>query len=182
MFLPDDARKRNFDLTCGAIGVYVAASRANAVNYKIVVDAVNAQPELYVLDWWSDFAFPKREWDFESYVAAVNSVAAARQFQNDLAMIDPAGAVVILLPAGRSAFSELTRAHDLGKPTVAYIGPGAANCEPELMLRFADQFVRDIPELLTVLKQFPALPREKPPICSAIAEQEQWSNVSGLSR
>jgi hypothetical protein len=97
---------------------------------------------------WSDIDPNWQQWTKEQYKEALNHPIAMQGFGRDMAALEKAEAVVMVLPCGRSAHLELGYAigrHNLG---IIYI-PEAI--EPELMYKMGAQICTTMDEVIGYL-------------------------------
>ena len=91
----------------------------------------------------SDWPDSDRYWSAADALEELQSDYAQEQFANDLAALEVSDALVLVLPAGRSAHTELGWFIGRDKPTVVMLD----DHEPELLHLAADEIVLDIIEL-----------------------------------
>jgi hypothetical protein len=89
-----------------------------------------------------------------SYAEALNGAHARNVFEFDKRNIDAASAVVLVLPAGKSAHLELGYARGSGKP--CYILLDGEPDRYDVMYRFADAVFGSVGELIDELTDAPA--------------------------
>ena len=97
--------------------------------------------------------------DAAAYTAALNHPAAIDTFHSHFDAMLNADTVVLVLPCGRSAHTELGWAVGAGKRTAILLDDP---CTPELMYRMVDRLVTDLDELIRWLAE-PELTRAIPP-------------------
>lgn len=85
-----------------------------------------------------------------TYAQALDGTAAKNVFRFDKANLDKSDAVVMVLPAGKSAHLELGYVIGTGKPGFIYMPP--EDCRWDVMYRFANKVVNSIEELVDAIK------------------------------
>jgi hypothetical protein len=97
---------------------------------------------------WQQIDDGWKTWTGEQYRAALQHQAAQVGLQRDFGGMQWCDALVLLMPAGRSAALELGWAIGAGKRSVVLWDQ---KIEPELMMVLADEIVLSLEELLYVL-------------------------------
>lgn len=92
-----------------------------------------------------------------TYIEALDGAAASNVFRFDKANLDKADAVVMVLPAGKSAHLELGYVIGTGKP--GYILQDPDDCRWDVMYRFATKVCDCVEDLVDALSPRPSLPR-----------------------
>jgi len=134
--------------------IYPASSRRNEL-YPRVVEALRAAGHL-VHDWrendlnWQEVDPDHASWTCANYVAALFAPVADRKFRANRAAINWADTCVLILPCGRDAHAEFGYAAGLGKRTLVLLDAEHRGT-PDLMHRFACDFINDIDALLAAL-------------------------------
>ena len=147
--------------------IYVASSWRNALQPSVVealrkdghdvYDFRKPAPGDNGFGWQQVTDRPRAEWDAEFYANEVlDHPVAARGFELDMAALDAASAVVLVLPCGRSAHLELGYATGHGKLSIAYV---PALDEPELMYRMCDYVETTMEGVRRQLSQARSAPR-----------------------
>lgn len=85
-----------------------------------------------------------------TYAEALDGAAASNVFRFDKANLDKADAVVLILPAGKSAHLELGYVIGTGKP--GYILMAPEDCRWDVMYRFATQVCGCVEDLVKALQ------------------------------
>jgi nucleoside 2-deoxyribosyltransferase len=98
---------------------------------------------------WDEVDPSWRTWDGMGFLKGLEHPLAVRGFELDMAALEAADAVVLVLPCGRSAHLELGWAVGAGKRTAILLEEHA---EAELMYRMADRVCLSASEILTVLR------------------------------
>lgn len=121
-----------------------------------MVEALRAAGHL-VHDWrqddfsWQDIDPNYENWSSANYVAGLFEPVADRQFRANRAAIAAwCDTLVLILPCGRCAHAEFGFAAGQGKRTIILLNAEHRG-PPDLMHRFADEFVTDIDDLLDAL-------------------------------
>lgn len=86
-----------------------------------------------------------------TYAQALDGTAAKNVFRFDKANLDKSDAVVMVLPAGKSAHLELGYVIGTGKPGFIYMPP--EDCRWDVMYRFANKVVNNVDELVEALRE-----------------------------
>lgn len=121
------------------------ANELEAAGFEAFADWLTPGPEAdtYLLKYAK-----RRGW---SYKQALDSHAAKHVFEFDKSHIDRCDAVVVLMPAGKSAMIELGYARGKGKP--GYILFDKEPKRFDVMFRFASDVFFDKKELMKALKK-----------------------------
>lgn len=125
--------------------VAAVAHELRKAGFYVFDDWMAAGPEAD--DYWQKYETARGN----SYLAALDGWAARHVFEYDKNHLQAADAVVLVLPAGRSAYLEMGWAIGRGKP--AYV---LVEKDPErwdVMLRFATGAYRTVPDIITALGQ-----------------------------
>lgn len=99
-------------------------------------------------DWWQKSEKARGRNYFES----LEGRAAQNTFLFDKSYLDLANAVVVVAPAGKSAFMEMGYSKGNGKPVFILLPKGSLK-RYEVMTKFADGVYETLPEILEVLKE-----------------------------
>ena len=97
---------------------------------------------------WSSIDPHWKDWTPESFRYALSHPLARDGFESDLAGMEWADAIVLVMPCGRSAHLEMGYGVGAGKRTAILLSDG----EPELMYGLAEKLCTTLPELLAWLK------------------------------
>lgn len=133
--------------------LYVASSWRNT-GYSAVVERLRREgfplydfrnPGAGTAFAWDDVDPGWRSWTAREYVQGLEHPLAVAGFASDFAAMQRADAVVLVLPAGRSAHLELGWAVGQGKRTAILTRDGE---EPELMAKMVDLITDDLDEVV----------------------------------
>lgn len=128
------------------MNVYVASSWRNDYQPIVVRELRDAGHEVYDFktpDWnadgfhWSEIDGGWEQWNFESYLNALDHDLAKAGFKSDMDALAWCDACVLVLPCGRSAHLELGWAVGTGKNTCV-LHRTDEPIEPELMAKMCD--------------------------------------------
>lgn len=134
--------------------IYVASSWRNQY-YSEVVKCLKAEGH-DVYDFrnppnggsgfhWTDVDENAPNWSFEEYAEGLHHPKAERHFAADLEALRGADTCVLVLPCGRSAYTEAGWMAGAGKRVIAHI---PEMVEPELMYKLFDQVVGNLDDLV----------------------------------
>lgn len=138
--------------------IYVIGSLRNPV-VPVVGQALRDQGFEVFDDWHAAGPRADDHWrEYEesrgrTYVEALDGAAAANVFRFDKANLDRADAVVLVLPAGKSAHLELGYVIGTGKP--GYILMAPEDCRWDVMYRFATRVCESVDDLVEALSRTP---------------------------
>jgi len=144
----------------GLMKVYVASSWRNAEQPSVVATLRKVGHEVYDFRHphqgndgfhWSSIDKGWKGWSPEQFREALENPIAIEGFSLDMAALEWADAVVLVLPCGRSAHLEAGWAKGAGKFVVAQLADG----EPELMYRMFDVLSTTTGETLLALEYAP---------------------------
>lgn len=133
--------------------VYVASSWRNAHQQEVVLQLRRNGFEVYDFKnpapgdngfHWSEIDEDWASWDVEAFKAGLRHDIAEAGFKKDMAALDDADAVVLVMPCGRSAHLELGYAVGQGKRTCILTDIQ----EPELMYKMVDDLFYSLEEVL----------------------------------
>ena len=99
---------------------------------------------------WSSIDPKWAEWSANEYRKALQNPVAQDGFRRDMAALNGADVVVLLLPSGRSAHVEAGYHRGRGKPVIVYT---PESCEPELMYEMFSTITTTEQELVEALEQ-----------------------------
>ena len=135
----------------------MASSWRNIVQPDVVRILIEAGHEVYDFRnphqkdagfHWSDIDPDWEEWSSDKLIDGLEHPLASKGFTTDMAGLDWADAVVMVMPCGRSSHLELGYAVGKKKRTIILL----SQSEPELMYKMADYLVTDIDQVLIALK------------------------------
>ena len=98
---------------------------------------------------WSDVDLDWENWDAGGFVAALRHPIPEDAFRKDMAALDDADVVVLVMPCGASAHLELGYAAGQGKTTAILL---AESGRMELMYKMADEICVDLQDLCDRLR------------------------------
>jgi hypothetical protein len=129
--------------------VYVASSTRGAAHHRAIVSALR-DASCGVYDWTESVGrFPWAEvgvtgpCDAEALISALAHPTTRRAFRLDANAVAYCDALVLVLPAGRSAHLEAGFVAGQGRPVVVYVPPNEPQ-EADLMLGWAAAIVGDV--------------------------------------
>lgn len=93
---------------------------------------------------WKQIDPEWRSWDAERYLTALESDPAVKGYESDMAALESADLVILVLPCGKSAHLEAGWAVGAGKPLVIVLDERAF--EPDLMYRMAVKITTKLEE------------------------------------
>ncbi len=139
--------------------IYVASSWRNEYHQDIVAllraeghevyDFKNPAPGNEAFQW-GEIDYLWQEWHPHEFRAGLKHSAAEDGFKFDMAALDNAEIVVLLLPSGRSAHVEAAYHRGMGGPVIIHM---PEPCEPELMYKMFNVLTIDDRELVSVLRR-----------------------------
>ena len=132
--------------------IYVASSWRNTSQPDVVTTLRRVGHEVYdfrnpVPDHafhWSEIDPDWQRWNPVTFREALEHPIARAGYASDMAALESADAVILILPCGRSAHLELGYAVGRGQHTAILLG----DSEPELMYRMADCLAISIEEVI----------------------------------
>jgi len=119
-------------------------SQLRTAGFEVFDDWYAAGPEAD--DYWKLYEQGRGR----TYAEALAGAAATNVFRFDKANLDKADAVVMVLPAGKSAHLELGYVIGSGKPGFIYMPP--EDCRWEVMYRFATQVCHSVEDLIKAMQ------------------------------
>lgn len=137
--------------------IYLASSWRNQAQQNVLCRLRQSGHEVYDFTHpapdvrgfaWSEIDPDYRLWGVEDFVSALRHPAAVRGFKYDHEAVEWADTGVLLLPAGRSAHTEIGRMSGQGKETFALM---PAVDEPELMYKWFTGIFGTLEDLITAL-------------------------------
>lgn len=144
-----------YDLT--AFRIYLAGTLANP-RIPLLGNRLRAEGFDVMDEWWTPGPQADEHWqEYEgirgrTYKDALQGRAATNIYLFDRAYLDLADAIVVVLPAGKSAMIEMGYAVGRGKQVCFFLDE-----EPkryDIMPRFADMAIKSEDELVSVLRSF----------------------------
>jgi len=134
------------------VKIYVASSWRNTSQPDVVTTLRRVGHEVYdfrnpVPDHafhWSEIDPDWQRWNPVTFREALEHPIARAGYASDMAALESADAVILILPCGRSAHLELGYAVGRGQHTAILLG----DSEPELMYRMADCLAISIEEVI----------------------------------
>ncbi|KKN07261.1 hypothetical protein LCGC14_1069010 [marine sediment metagenome] len=133
--------------------IYVASSWRNTLQPGVVGALRDDGHEVYDFRnpapgdsgfQWSDVDPEWEKWDAEGFVAALSHPIPEAAFSKDMAALDDADVVVLVLPCGASAHLELGYAVGQGKTTAILLTESGRS---ELMYKMVDEICVDLQDL-----------------------------------